>query len=143
MAGRRRFAPGRRRSWLRPAGAGRGRPAGAASALLAAAPEAVVDPLGGAADLAAGRLRLCAPGALAADPVRVLRLARFACGLALQPEPGRRGGRRAQRPAASLAVSGERIERELSALLLALPQRVAALRLLDACGGARRGAART
>ncbi len=44
---------------------------------------AVLDPLGGLADLARGRARLCSPGALAADPVRVLRVYRFAATLAL------------------------------------------------------------
>lgn len=39
---------------------------------------APVDPHGGRADLAARRLRLVSPGALAADPVRLLRLVRFA-----------------------------------------------------------------
>ncbi len=40
--------------------------------------DAPVDPHGGIADLAAGRLRMVGPGAFAADPVRLLRLARLA-----------------------------------------------------------------
>jgi putative nucleotidyltransferase with HDIG domain len=40
---------------------------------------AAVDPLGGEADLRAGRLRLAAAGALEADPLRALRLVRMVC----------------------------------------------------------------
>jgi putative nucleotidyltransferase with HDIG domain len=46
-----------------------------------------IDPLGGLADLAAGRLRMAASGAFADDPLRVLRLARIAVELGLEPEP--------------------------------------------------------
>ena len=67
----------------------------------------LVDPLGGAADLAARRLRAASPRAFADDPLRVLRLARFAVELDLESDsatidaaraggPGaRRRGRRA------------------------------------------------
>jgi poly(A) polymerase len=48
---------------------------------------ATVDPHGGAGDLAAGRLRMVAEAAFDDDPLRVLRLARFACELGLEPEP--------------------------------------------------------
>ncbi|MDF1552725.1 MAG: HD domain-containing protein [Deferrisomatales bacterium] len=48
---------------------------------------AVLDPLGGLADLARGRARLCSPGVLEADPVRVLRVYRFAATLALELPP--------------------------------------------------------
>jgi tRNA nucleotidyltransferase/poly(A) polymerase len=94
---------------------------------------AIVDPLGGLVDLRAGRLRLCSRDGLSADPVRVLRLARFACDLDLTPVPGLE---QAARVAAGglTAISGERVEHELSALL-AGRQRVPALRLLDDCGG--------
>ena len=47
---------------------------------------AAIDPLGGLADLAAGRLRMTAPGAFADDPLRVLRLARIAVELDLEPD---------------------------------------------------------
>jgi poly(A) polymerase len=46
-----------------------------------------IDPLGGLADLAAGRLRMAARGAFADDPLRVLRLVRVAVELGLEPEP--------------------------------------------------------
>ncbi|MGD0452925.1 MAG: HDIG domain-containing metalloprotein [Solirubrobacteraceae bacterium] len=47
---------------------------------------APVDPLGGAADLRAGRLRMAAPDAFSRDPLRVLRLVRLALELDLQAE---------------------------------------------------------
>ncbi len=47
---------------------------------------AQIDPLGGAADLRAGRLRMAAPAAFAQDPLRVLRLVRLAVELALEPD---------------------------------------------------------
>jgi poly(A) polymerase len=45
---------------------------------------APIDPLGGAADLRARRLRMAAPDAFAADPLRVLRLVRLALELELE-----------------------------------------------------------
>ncbi len=39
--------------------------------------QTLVDPLGGAADLAAKRLRVCSPSAFLDDPVRILRAVRF------------------------------------------------------------------
>jgi len=45
---------------------------------------AVLDPLGGLTDLAAGLARLCSPEVLEEDPVRVLRVYRFAAILRLQ-----------------------------------------------------------
>ena len=47
---------------------------------------APIDPLGGLADLEAHRLRMAGPGAFADDPLRVLRLARVAIELDLEPE---------------------------------------------------------
>ena len=55
----------------------------------------LIDPLGGRADLQARRLRLCAPDALAADPVRIMRLARLAARPRVRARAqGRRGGAR-------------------------------------------------
>jgi poly(A) polymerase len=45
-----------------------------------------IDPLGGAADLRAGRLRMTAPRAFADDPLRVLRLVRLAVELELDAD---------------------------------------------------------
>ncbi|HEV7751879.1 MAG TPA: HD domain-containing protein [Baekduia sp.] len=47
----------------------------------------VVDPHGGALDLAARRLRMVSPASFDDDPLRVLRLARFASELDLEPDP--------------------------------------------------------
>ena len=47
---------------------------------------APIDPLGGMADLRAGRLRMAAPGAFAEDPLRVLRLVRLALELDLDAD---------------------------------------------------------
>jgi poly(A) polymerase len=46
----------------------------------------VIDPLGGLGDLAAGRLRAASREAFRSDPLRVVRLARFACELGFKPE---------------------------------------------------------
>lgn len=92
------------------------------------------DPLGGRADLASGRLRLCSPTALDDDPLRVLRLARVAAALRLDPEPAASAA--ARRAAPALAdVPGERVRDELSALLAApAPVPARALRRLAALG---------
>jgi poly(A) polymerase len=78
----------------------------------------LVDPLNGLDDLAAGRLRLCSPGALADDPLRVLRLTRLARALRLVPDAATTQA--AFRAVAGLsAVSGERLRDELCAILAA------------------------
>ena len=101
------------------------RPVGAESATL-------VDPCGGLADLRAGRLAACSPGALDDDPVRVVRLARLRYELDLTPVAGLE--RVAGAAAGGLAaVSGERLEHELSALL-GLPAAAAAVRCLADLG---------
>jgi poly(A) polymerase len=92
----------------------------------------LVDPLGGAADLAAGRLRLAAPGALRADPLRALRLVRLACELGLAPDPGACQAARAA-AAALDGVAAERIFGELKRIL-ASPEPVAGLRLAGELG---------
>jgi len=99
---------------------------------LAAGP--LHDPLGGRADLACGRLRLCYTTALDDDPLRVLRLARVAAAFGLDPEPA--GTAAARRVAPALAsVPGERVRDELSALLAApAPVPARALRRLAAIG---------
>jgi poly(A) polymerase len=48
---------------------------------------APLDPLGGLADLRAGRLRLAGSGAFRDDPLRVLRLVRVVVELDMEPEP--------------------------------------------------------
>ena len=92
----------------------------------------VIDPLGGAADLAARRLLACGPRALSADPLRVLRLARLAVEFELRPTAGLMEAAQAAAPALR-TVSGERVCVELTALL-GLPAAAHGLRLLDQVG---------
>ena len=73
---------------------------------------APIDPLGGLADLRAGRLRCAGPTAFAEDPLRVLRLVRVVAELDLTPDPQALTAAREQ--AARLAdVSPERVFLEL------------------------------
>jgi poly(A) polymerase len=79
---------------------------------------APIDPLGGLADLSAGRLRMAGPGAFADDPLRVLRLVRLAIELALEPEPETLRAGRVQ--AGGLErVSAERVFVELRRIIAA------------------------
>ncbi|WP_026912781.1 CCA tRNA nucleotidyltransferase [Patulibacter minatonensis] len=78
---------------------------------------ALVDPSGGAEDLRTGRLRAVGPSSFSSDPVRVLRLARFAAELDARPdEPTLDAARRAA-PALGTDVPGERMLPELSRAL--------------------------
>lgn len=77
-----------------------------------------IDPLGGLADLRAGRLRCAGPTAFAEDPLRVLRLVRVAAELDLKPDPQTLTAARVQ--AARLAdISQERIFLELRRIVAA------------------------
>jgi tRNA nucleotidyltransferase/poly(A) polymerase len=87
----------------------------------------LIDPLRGLDDLAAGRLRLCSPAALADDPLRVLRLARLARSLDLAPDAAAEEAALRAAPGLS-SVSGERVRDEISTLLEA---RVASPALRD------------
>ncbi len=79
---------------------------------------APIDPLGGIDDLRARRLRMAAPGAFAADPLRVLRLVRLAVELELEPESETL--RRAAAHAEGLnGVSAERVFAELRRIVAA------------------------
>ena len=75
-----------------------------------------VDPHGGAADLAARRLRAVSPQAFAADPLRALRLVRLAAELSLEPEPATSALAREQ-AARVAAVAQERVFAELKRIL--------------------------
>ena len=91
-----------------------------------------IDPLGGAADLAAQRLRMASSHAFADDPLRVLRLVRLALDLGLDPDAD-------TTRAASLAaprlrsVSGERVFMELRRII-ASPRALDGLALMDSLG---------
>lgn len=94
--------------------------------------EDIVDPTGGLADLAAGRIRATSTAVLDADPLRLLRGPRIARTHGLTIEPATRAAIRARahllrQPAA------ERIRDELLRLLAA-PDAAAGLRELDALG---------
>jgi len=71
-----------------------------------------IDPLGGAPDLAARRLRMAGPTAFADDPLRVLRLVRLAVELGFEADPDTAA--EARRQVAGLdRVAGERVFGEL------------------------------
>ncbi|MBV9818929.1 MAG: HD domain-containing protein [Solirubrobacterales bacterium] len=77
-----------------------------------------VDPFGGRSDLERRRLRMVAPGAFAADPLRTLRLARLACelGFAAQDETARAARASAD---ALRGVAPERVFAELRRIVCA------------------------
>lgn len=78
----------------------------------------LIDPHDGVGDLEERRLRMVSADALADDPLRVLRLARFACELGLEPEAAT--VEEAARRAPGLAdVAAERIFAELRRLVAA------------------------
>jgi poly(A) polymerase len=94
-----------------------------------------LDPLGGLADLHAGRLRMAGPGAFEEDPLRVLRLVRVAVELELEPEPDAITAARAQ--ALGLEqVSPERVFLELRRIV-ASAQALRGLELMSELGATR------
>jgi poly(A) polymerase len=92
----------------------------------------LVDPTGGQHDLAAGHLRMVSAAAFAADPLRVLRLARFACELGLQADPASVEAARAHHRALP-DVAAERIFAELKRIVAA-PDPLTGLGLMDRTG---------
>jgi tRNA nucleotidyltransferase/poly(A) polymerase len=95
-------------------------------------PEALLDPLGGAADLLARRLRACAPTAFSEDPLRIWRGIRMAASFQLKIELETRAWMKAASPLLP-GVSAERLRDELFQLLLA-PKPATSLRALDMLG---------
>jgi poly(A) polymerase len=91
-----------------------------------------VDPLGGLADLEAGRLRAVSDGAFADDPLRLLRAARIGSTLGLDLEPRTLELARAS---AALAAdpAGERTFAELRGILTG-PDPLRGLALMDGIG---------
>jgi poly(A) polymerase len=88
----------------------------ALGATAGAAP--LIDPLGGRADLDSRTLRVLGPEAYASDPLRTLRLARFAAELGFAPDPETE--RLTQAAAARVTdAAGERVFGELRRLVIA------------------------
>jgi poly(A) polymerase len=79
----------------------------------------LIDPFGGAADLAAGRLRtpLSAEESFSDDPLRMMRAARFIAGYGLEPEPDVVDAVLTMRARLDI-VSDERIRDELDKLMV-------------------------
>src|SRR5271167_4925564 len=93
---------------------------------------APIDPLGGLADLRAGRLRMASTSAFAEDPLRVLRLVRLAVELELEVE--RETERSATAHAGGLSgVSAERVFAELRRIVAAREAR-RGLEMMSALG---------
>ena len=92
----------------------------------------LIDPLGGRADLDARTLRVLGPAAYDNDPLRPLRLARFAAELGFQPDPETERLTSEAAPRVREA-SGERVFAELRRLLVA-PGAVEGLALADRLG---------
>ena len=92
----------------------------------------ITDPTGGLDDLVARRVRLCASGALADDPVRILRAARLALRPGWRLDAGIAPAARAAAPALA-GMAAERVRDELGAMLEG-PRAGAGLRLLDSLG---------
>jgi poly(A) polymerase len=99
---------------------------------IATGDEPVYDPLGGAADLAARRLRMVSPRAFADDPLRVLRLVRLALDLGLEPDHDTAHAASVTAPELR-GVSGERVFMELNRIL-ASPRALDGLVLMDSLG---------
>ncbi len=104
-----------------------GATAGAASG---AAP--LIDPLGGRADLDSRTLRVLGPEAYESDPLRTLRLARFAAELGFAPDPETERLTQAAAPRVADAA-GERVFGELRRLVVA-DGALAGLELTDRLG---------
>ena len=92
----------------------------------------LIDPLGGRADLEAHTLRVLGPGAYENDPLRPLRLARFAAELGFAPDSETERLTAEAAPRVSEA-SGERVFAELRRLLVA-PKALEGLALADRLG---------
>ncbi|MEW6239852.1 MAG: HD domain-containing protein [Chloroflexota bacterium] len=92
----------------------------------------LLDPLGGAADLRAKRLRACLPTSFSDDPVRILRGVRLAAAFGFTIEAGTRKAMRAAGPLLP-RVSPERLRDELFRILEG-PQPAASLRALELLG---------
>jgi poly(A) polymerase len=105
---------------------------GAPEGVVGAAGADLIDPLGGRADIESRILRVIGPEAYESDPLRPLRLARFAAELGFRPDPDTER-LTAQAAARVPEASGERVFAELRRLVLA-PGAVEGLALADRLG---------
>ncbi|MBX5441150.1 MAG: HD domain-containing protein [Solirubrobacteraceae bacterium] len=92
----------------------------------------LADPFGGRADLEARRARAVGPRSFADDPLRALRVARFACELELEVEADTARLARAHAPELA-AVAGERVFAEFKRIVAA-PRIRAGLALMEELG---------
>jgi putative nucleotidyltransferase with HDIG domain len=92
----------------------------------------LVDPSGGAADLERRILRMVAPEAFDADPLRVVRLARLAVEAGMEVDGPTAAAARAAAPGLE-RVAGERVFAELRRIL-AVPEPAAGIAVLDDVG---------
>jgi poly(A) polymerase len=99
---------------------------------LSVAEGELIDPLGGRADLDARVLRVLGPEAYERDPLRPLRLARFAAELGFEPDPETERLTAAAAPQVANAA-GERVFAELRRLMIA-DGALAGLALADRLG---------
>ena len=105
---------------------------GARRAAIASEGGELIDPLGGRTDVESRTLRVLGPEAYEADPLRPLRLARFAAELGFTPDAETERLTAAAAPRVAEA-SGERVFAELRRLVLA-PGAVEGLALADRLG---------
>lgn len=103
-----------------------------ALALDPAAPEGVIDPTGGQADLRGKTIRACGPQSINADPVRAIRAVRLAVQLGFRMDHATRAAVRAAAPGLA-AVTAER-QRDEFLRCLGGGKPAAALRTLNALG---------
>jgi putative nucleotidyltransferase with HDIG domain len=103
-----------------------------AMAVPAAATGTLIDPHGGEQDLHEHRIRAVGPHSLADDPLRALRMARFACDLGFEVEPGTAALAAAAAPAIR-DVAPERCFYELRRLI-AGPAPRRGIELMDSAG---------
>ncbi len=93
----------------------------------------LVDPFGGAADIAAGRISILTPRTFDEDPLRLLRAAQFAARFAFVPTPETLDAMQAAAPLV-VTVSAERVAEELSKLLTLAPKPSIGFEVLRATG---------
>ena len=91
----------------------------------------VLDPLGGREDLATGTMRCADPRTFGEDPLRVLRVARLAVALEMEPDAELVEVCRGLDPS---AIPVERLASELDRILLELPRPWRAIEWLDRMG---------